>query len=115
MAIGVVAGLLSGLLGVGGGFVLVPLLVLWTGFGQYQANGTSLASIIPIATVGAFVYYFQGPRPQVDLGFALLLVVGSVLGAYLGARALRRIPERELKLGVAGLLLLVGLKELLLP
>lgn len=109
------AGILSGLLGVGGGFVLVPLLVLWASLDQYRANGTSLAAIIPIATVGALIYYFQGASHQVDFGFALLLVVGSVLGAYLGARALNRIPERELKAGVAGLLLLVGLKELLLP
>ena len=107
--------MLSGLLGVGGGFVLVPLLVLWAGLDQYRANGTSLAALVPIATAGALFYYFQGQHPQVDLGFALLLVVGSVFGAYLGARALDRIPERGLQLAVAGLLLVIGLKELLLP
>ena len=114
-AIGGVAGVLSGLLGVGGGFLLVPLLVLWAGLDQYRANGTSLAALIPIASVGALIYYFQGTSHQVDLGFALLLVVGSVLGAYLGARVLNRIPERQLKIAIAGLLLVVGLKELLLP
>jgi uncharacterized protein len=111
----VLGGLLSGLLGVGGGFVMVPLLVLWTRLPQHRANGTSLLAIVPIALVGVFVYYFQGSRPQVDAGFALLLVIGSVLGAYLGARLMYRIPEAQLKAGVAVVLLLVGLKELVLP
>jgi len=81
--------LLGGLLGVGGGFVMIPLLVLWAKVPQHKANGTSLLAIIPIAIVGALVYYFQpaGGRPQVDLGFAFLLIIGSVVGAYLGARA----------------------------
>jgi uncharacterized membrane protein YfcA len=103
------------LLGVGGGFVMIPLLVLWAKVPQHRANGTSLLAIIPIATVGALVYYFQGARPEVDLHFALLVMVGSVVGAYLGARAMSRIPEAELKLGVVILLVAVGCKELLFP
>jgi uncharacterized membrane protein YfcA len=94
---------------------MVPLLVLWAGMPQHRANGTSLLAIVPIALVGALVYYFQGAHPQVDLGFALLLVIGSVLGAYLGARAMYRIPERQLAVVVVAVLLLVGLKELVLP
>jgi uncharacterized membrane protein YfcA len=94
---------------------MVPLLVLWTRMPQHRANGTSLAAIIPIALAGVAVYYFQGSHPQVDAGFALLLVVGSVFGAYLGARLMYRIPEAELKVGVAVMLLLVGLKEVILP
>jgi uncharacterized membrane protein YfcA len=94
---------------------MVPLLVLWTRMSQHRANGTSLAAIIPIALAGVAVYYFQGSHPQVDTGFALLLVIGSVFGAYLGARLMYRIPEKELKVFVAIVLLVVGLKELLLP
>ena len=115
MAIGLVGGVLSGLLGVGGGFIMVPLLVLWAAMPQHRANGTSLLAIVPIAMAGALVYYFRAAHPQVDLGFALYLVIGSVVGAYLGARAVSRIPERLLAPAVAALLLLVGLKELLLP
>ena len=105
------------MLGVGGGFVMIPLLVLWAKVPQHKANGTSLLAIIPIAIVGALVYYFQpaGGRPQVDLGFALLLIVGSVVGAYLGARAMSRIPEARLKLAVVVLMVAVGIRELLLP
>ena len=94
---------------------MIPLLVLWAKVPQHKANGTSLLAIIPIAIVGALVYYFHGSRPQVDLGFALLLIIGSVIGAYLGARAMNRIPEAQLKVAVAVLLAAVGLKELLFP
>ena len=108
-------GLLGGLLGVGGGFVMIPLLVLWAKVDQHNANGTSLLAVIPIAVVGALVYFFEGSKPEVDLGFALLLIIGSVLGAYLGARAMSRIPEARLKLAVVVLLAAVGFKELLFP
>ena len=94
---------------------MVPLLVLWTGLPQHRANGTSLLAIVPIAVVGAFVYYFQARHPQVDLRFALLLVVGSVAGVYLGARAMKRIPEARLKVAIGVLLAAVGMKELLFP
>ena len=93
----------------------MPLLVLWTRQPQHRANGTSLAAIVPIAVVGALVYYFSGHRPQVDLGFALLLVLGSVVGAYLGARYSDRMPEAQLKAVVAILLAVIGLKEVFLP
>jgi uncharacterized protein len=96
---------------------MIPLLVLWAKVDQHKANGTSLLAIIPIAIVGALVYYFQpvGGRPQVDLSFALLLIIGSVVGAYLGARAASRIPEAQLKVAVVVLMVAVGFKELLLP
>ena len=91
---------MGGLLGVGGGFVMVPLLVLWAKVPQHKANGTSLLAIVPIAIVAALVYYFGTSRPQVDVGFALLLSAGSVVGAYFGARWASRIPEAQLKLAV---------------
>jgi len=103
------------LLGVGGGFVLVPLQVLWAGVPQRFANANSLVAIIPIAVAALPIYYFRKGSPQVDLHAALFLIIGSVVGAYVGARVLRRIPDRELKIGVALILGVVGLKELLIP
>jgi uncharacterized protein len=94
---------------------MIPLLVLWAKLPQHKANGTSLLAIVPIAVVGALVYYFQGGTPEVDLGFAVLLIIGSVVGAYLGARTMSRIPEASLKLAIVVLLVGVGLKELLFP
>ncbi|HTD45651.1 MAG TPA: sulfite exporter TauE/SafE family protein [bacterium] len=113
--IGFLGGVLGGLLGVGGGFVLVPLQVLWAGVPQRNANANSLVAIIPIAVAALPIYYFRKGSPQVDFHLALLLIIGSVVGVFLGARLLRRIPEQPLRIAVAVLLGVVGLKELLFP
>ena len=114
-AIGFLGGLLGGLLGVGGGFVLVPLQVLWTGMPQRQANANSLVAIIPIALAALPIYYFRKGSPQIDFHAALFLIIGSVVGVYLGARLLSRIPERPLRIAVAVVLGVVGVKELVFP
>jgi uncharacterized membrane protein YfcA len=111
-AIGGVAGLASGLLGVGGGFLMVPLQVMWSRSDQRRASGTSLAAILPIAVVGAAVYYLGKGQPQVDFTVAFFLVLGSAVGAFAGAHASRKVPESTLKMLVAVLLVVVGLKEL---
>ena len=108
-------GLLGGLLGVGGGFVLIPLQVLWAAVPQRFANANSVVAILPIALAALPIYYFRKGSPQLDLRVAFFLVAGSVVGAYLGARLLKRIPDRELKLAVVVVLGLVGVKELVLP
>jgi uncharacterized protein len=114
-AIGFLGGLLGGLLGVGGGFILIPLQVLWAGVPQRFANANSIVAILPIAVAAVPIYYFHRGAPQVDLRVALFLVIGSVFGAYIGARTLKRIPDRELKLAVVVVLGLVGVKEVLFP
>lgn len=113
--IGFLGGVLGGLLGVGGGFVLIPLQVLWAGVPQRFANANSIVAILPIAVAAVPIYYFRKGSPQIDFRIAFFLVVGSVVGAYLGARLLKRIPDRELKLAVVVVLGLVGLKELIFP
>jgi uncharacterized membrane protein YfcA len=110
-AIGLVAGLASGLLGVGGGFLVVPLQVVWARSDPRRAVGTSLAAILPIALVGALRYYFGAGSPQADLRVALLLVAGSVAGAYLGAQSITRVPARALRMLVAVTLMVVGVYE----
>jgi len=110
--IGGVAGLASGVLGVGGGFLMVPLQVMWGHSDQRRASGTSLAAIVSIAFAGAVVYYFAKGAPQVDLTVAFFLVLGSAIGAFAGARLARKVSERALKILVAILLLVVGFKEL---
>jgi uncharacterized protein len=94
VAIGVLGGVLSGLLGVGGGIVMVPLLVFWARYGQREAHAASLGAIIPISIAGIATY---GAAGQVRPAPALALVAGSVLGARLGAGMLARIDERLLK------------------
>jgi uncharacterized protein len=112
LAIGGLAGLGGGLLGVGGGFLIVPLQVLWTHTSQRRASGTSLAAIVPIAAVGAAVYYFGRSTPQLDLKVALFVILGSSVGAILGANLSRLVPERGLRMLVAVLLVLGAVKEL---
>jgi len=94
VAIGVVGGVLSGLLGVGGGIVMVPLLVLWAGYGQRDAHAISLGAIIPISIGGIVTFGFAGEVHWLD---AAALAVGAIVGARLGAGLLARIGERLLK------------------
>jgi uncharacterized membrane protein YfcA len=94
---------------------MVPLQVLYAGQSQHQANGTSLAAVIGIAVVGAILYYAAGRQPQLDLSLAGLLVLGGIPGAYIGARLLKRLPERPLRMAVAVLLMVVAAKEIVAP
>jgi uncharacterized membrane protein YfcA len=94
VVIGVLGGLLSGLLGVGGGIVMVPLLVLWAHYGQRDAHAASLGAIIPISIAGIATYGVAG---QVRVGPALALAAGAVFGARIGAGMLARLDERVLK------------------
>jgi hypothetical protein len=94
VAIGVVGGLLSGLLGIGGGVVIVPLLVLWAGFGQRDAHALSPGAIIPISVAGILTFGIAGRVNWLD---AVALAVGAVAGARIGAALLARADERVLK------------------
>jgi uncharacterized membrane protein YfcA len=100
--VGGVAGALSGLLGVGGGIVIVPGLVLLLGMGQRRAHSTSLAAIIPIAVAGAAGYAMEG---AVDWLAAALLVAGAAAGTLAGTHILRRLPDRALRVIFAAFLL----------
>ena len=89
--------------------------MIWLKVSQRHANANSLVAIIPISIAALPIYLFVQPKPQVDLHFALFLVIGSVVGAYAGARLLSRVPDRELKLVVSVVMLAAGLKELVAP
>ena len=102
LAIGAIGGLFSGLFGVGGGFVMVPLMMVWLRFDQRRASATSLLAIIPPALLGASLY---GARGEIDLLAAAIIAAGGIAGAPLGALLLRRISLVWLKwLFIAGLL-----------
>ena len=106
--VGVLAGVLSGLIGIGGGIIIVPLLVLIFGFSQHQAQGTTLALMVPpIGILAALTYYRQG---YVDLKIAALIAVGFLVGGLLGARFAVGLSNSMLQriFGIA--LMLVGLR-----
>lgn len=108
--VGLFVGALSGLVGVGGGIVLVPILVLGFGFSQHMAQGTSTAMLLPpIGVLAAWTYYQKG---HVDLRVAALLCVGFVLGGWLGAKAAVAMPQAVLKRVFGGILLLISVRLL---
>jgi uncharacterized membrane protein YfcA len=110
VAIGLGAGVLSGLFGVGGGIVMVPAMVLMAGLPQQRASATSLAAIVPIAVVGAIVF---GRAQSVDLGAAAFLTVGSLIGVQLGTLAMTRIRDDRLRIGFAAFMIAVAVAMLL--
>ena len=93
VVVGVAAGLLSGLFGIGGGTVIVPALVL-VGLTQRQAAATSLAAIVPTSISGVVSYAMGG---DVDWVAALLLACGMVIGSQIGSWLLSRLPEMFLR------------------
>ena len=104
IAVGLAAGLLSGLFGVGGGTVIVPMLELLLGFDQKLASGTSLAAIVPTATVGVISYAIHG---SVDVVVALILAAGSVVGAQIGSWLLARLSQNAIRWGFVAFLIVV--------
>ncbi|MGA1827186.1 sulfite exporter TauE/SafE family protein [Microbacterium sp.] len=104
LGIGLLAGLLSGLFGVGGGTVIVPLLVLVLAYNQRLAAGTSLAAIIPIASVGVISYAIHGSVAWIP---GLILAAGAVVGAQIGTWLLPRVPLAALRWSFIGFLVVV--------
>lgn len=109
--IGLVGGVTSGLLGVGGGIFMVPLLVAFAGLSEHEAHATSLLAILPIALVGAAVFTVEG---QASYWLAALLAIGSLVGAPVGARIMARLSEGSLQ-AVFGAAMIVVAVVLLLP
>lgn len=94
IAVGIAAGILSGLFGIGGGTIIVPALALWLGMPQRLAAGTSVAAILPTAIVGSLSYAAQG---NVDWVAALCLAIGIIVGAQLGTYLLAKLPVSALQ------------------
>ena len=109
--IGLAAGVVSGLLGVGGGILIVPGLVLLLKLNQHTATGTSLAALLlPVGFLGALEYYRRG---QVNIPYAALIAVGLFVGALLGAKLAGSVSDVVLRRAFGALLLLVSAKLLL--
>jgi uncharacterized membrane protein YfcA len=96
--VGTAAGAFSGLFGVGGGLIIVPLLILWLGYGERAATGTSLAAIVVIAASGTA---FQAAYGNVDLAKGVLVGVPAVGGVVAGTALQQRIPTRWIAGGFA--------------
>jgi uncharacterized protein len=109
--IGTAAGAFSGLLGVGGGSVMVPLLIVWLGYGEREATGTSMMAIVVIAALAVTLQAIYG---NVDPPNAALVGIPAIGGAIAGTALQQRIPERLISLLFAALLVVIAI-ELIVP
>jgi uncharacterized membrane protein YfcA len=93
--VGLLAGMLSGFVGVGGGMIIVPALVYFLSLNQLEAQGTSLAVLMmPVGFLGVMNYYKAG---NVQIGYALIIGLAFVLGSYFGSKYALKLPEYKVK------------------
>lgn len=108
LLLGLVAGSFSGLIGIGGGVIIVPALVFLFGLSQHQAQGTTLALLVPpIGLLAAWTYYKQG---YVDLKIAIFVCIGFFLGGLLGAKTATTLSNVVLEKIFGTALLLIAIK-----
>ena len=113
LAIGVAAGVLSGLFGIGGGIVIVPMLILFARFAPAMATGTSLgALLLPVGALGAWQYYQRG---SINIKASLLIGLGLFFGAYAGARLGLSLDPVMLKRAFAIFLVVVAIRLWMTP
>lgn len=106
--LGLVAGMFSGLMGIGGAIIIIPVLVLLFGLSQHTAQGTTLALMVPpIGLLAAWVYYKTG---FVDLKIAGLICIGFFIGGLFGAKFAAEIPNEVLRRIFGAVLLLASLR-----
>ena len=95
LAIGVSAGILSGLVGVGGGLIIVPALVFFLGFSQHEAQGTSLGLLLlPVGILAVLNYYNKG---QIDIKVVGVMSIAFVLGGWIGSKIALSLPQDTVK------------------
>ena len=95
LLIGLGAGMLSGLIGVGGGIVIVPALMFFVGFNQYEAQGTSLGLLLlPIGILAVMNYYQKG---YIDSKFVGIMAIGFLIGGFLGSKLALAVSQETLK------------------
>jgi uncharacterized membrane protein YfcA len=110
LLVGLAAGMLSGLVGVGGGIIIVPCLVFFLGFSQKMAQGTSLGILLlPIGILGAFQFYKQG---YIDIKVVAIISVAFIFGSYFGSKIALSLSQENVKKIFAVVMLLVAVKML---
>ncbi len=112
ICIGIVAGILSGMVGIGGGIVIVPALVFLLGFSQFKAQGSSLGLLmLPVGFLAVWQFYKQG---HVDFRVVLIIGLGFVLGSFFGGKLTLSMPQETVKKIFAVIMLLISFKMLFL-
>ena len=110
LLIGLAAGFLSGLIGIGGGVIIVPALVILLGFSQKLAQGTSLGILLlPVGILAVMQYYKQG---YLNVNFVAIVAVAFVLGGFLGSKLALSLSDEKMKKIFAIVMLLIAIKML---
>ena len=110
--VGLLAGMVGGALGLGGGAIMVPVFVMLFGLTQHQAQGTALAVMLPpIFILAVLRYYWAG---NVKVQMAIFVAIGFLIGAFLGAHFVQNIPEVQLKRVFGIFLVIIGIKMVLM-
>ncbi len=107
IVIGLLGGVTSGLFGVGGGLVIVPLLIYWAGFSQHLATGTSMAVLLPPVGLAATIEYYR--HGHVDLPAALIIALAMIAGAWGGAFVANQVRGPYLRLAFGVFVCVVGI------
>jgi len=110
--IGICAGTLSGLLGLGSGIILIPTLVLLCGFAQKNAQGMALSVMVPMVLVGA-LRYWKNPEIEMNATVIGLIILGALAGALLGTELAAKLPGNTLRKIFAVLMIIVAVKMLM--
>jgi uncharacterized membrane protein YfcA len=110
LLVGLAVGVVSGIVGIGGGILFIPALIWLTGMSQHKAQGTSLGALLAPVGIFAFLEYYR--RGNADLKVAILLAVGFLVGGYFGAVGAQHIPDLWLRRIFAVTLIAVGGKML---
>jgi uncharacterized protein len=111
LIIGLCAGILAGLFGIGGGLVIVPALVLIVGFTQTEAAGTSLVALLaPAGIGGVYAYYMAGKINSTHIKAGLLISIGMILGGFFGSKLALLMSETMLKRGFSLFLVVVAIR-----
>ena len=111
LLVGLLVGVFSGLIGVGGGILLIPILVYGFKFNQKMAQGTSLAMLLPPTGLLAFLQYYKSGNADLKLG--LVISIGVFFGGYLGGHWAQHVPQVAMRKGFAVFLVLVAVKMFL--
>lgn len=106
--IGLIAGILSGFLGIGGGVIIVPALIYFCGFSQLKAQGTSLAVLLPPIGILAFIEYYK--RGNVDIKAGMILAIALILGSAVASRFVQDISPSLLRKGFAVFMIVISIK-----
>ncbi len=110
LGVGLAAGFLSGMVGIGGGIIIVPVLVYFLGFTQHQAQGTTLFMfLLPIGILGVMNYHKQG---YIDYKTAFMIATTFVFGSYFGSKLSISLDQKMVKQIFGGIIILLGAKML---